>query len=274
MPPCTRAAATRKRPSRRTARTLIRYLSSLVVQLGDARFPVPAVETRHRELLDVHAVQTSDVHVDPIGMGTRDVEARHTARPTEMMLGGHGAEAIRGEVLCAGEQTEALARHDVMQVPLARTDGAVAVDHPCQVRRDLEAYSPAVAAAGEDAHGRMLDDRFPARQRSARQDRWRTGPLSGSWSWERGLPGCVLSVAWPGPACGCSGSTAATTTASCRSSTRWRSRASSRRRSRIPRAASCAGCRVPSSAWRTSSPATRPPGPSSPPPATGSPTTT
>src|SRR2546426_7372935 len=204
MPPCTRAAATRKRPSRRTARTFIRCLSSLDVQRADARFPVPAVETRHRELLDVHTVQTSDVHVDPIGMGTRDVEARHTARPTEMMLGGHGAEAIRGEGVRAGEQTEALARDDVMQVALARTDGAVAGDHPYQVRRDLEAHSPAVATAGEDAHGRMLDDRFPARQRSDRQDRWRTGALRGSSSSVRALPGCVPSVAWPGPAPGCS----------------------------------------------------------------------
>src|SRR5437870_10512115 len=126
MPPCTRAAATRKRPSRRTARTLIRYLSSLVVQRGDACFPVPAVETLHRELLDVHAVQTSDVHVDPIGMGTRNVEARHTTRPTEMVLRGQGAEAIRGEGVRAGEQTEVLAPDDVMQIALARTDGAVA----------------------------------------------------------------------------------------------------------------------------------------------------
>src|SRR5206468_446933 len=84
----------------------------------------------------------------PIGMGTRDVEARHTARPTEMMLGGHGAEAIRGERVRAGEQTEALARDDVMQVALAPADGAVAVDHPYQVRGDLEAHSPAMAAAG------------------------------------------------------------------------------------------------------------------------------
>src|SRR5438128_4623766 len=99
MPPWTRAAATRKRPSRITARTLIRCFSSLDVQRADAGVPVPTVEPRHHELLDVDAVQTPDVHVDPVRMGARDVEAGDAARPAEMVC---ATEGIRTD-----EQAEA-----------------------------------------------------------------------------------------------------------------------------------------------------------------------
>src|SRR5207253_6200846 len=106
--------------------------------------------------------------------------------------------------------------------PYRSTDGAVADDDADEIRGDLEADPPAVATTGEHAHAGMLDDRFPARQRGARRNTWGTGARRESSSSVRALPDSAPSVASPGPACASSGSTAATTTASCRCSTRWR----------------------------------------------------
>src|SRR5436309_7541251 len=125
----------------------------LDLQRADARLPVPPVERPRRERGEVHAVEAADVHVDAIGVEARHVEARHAAVPAEEMARRHGAEPVARELRLAGEQAEAVARHDQVEVGLLRADGAVALTHARQVGRHLVAHAPAVAAARVGSHG-------------------------------------------------------------------------------------------------------------------------
>ena len=86
-----------------------------------------------------------------------------------MMLRHHGAEAVSRERVGALHEAEPLPRDNVVQVPFARTDRAVAVDDAREVCSHLEPHAAAVAPAGVNAHGWMLDDGFLARQRGARR---------------------------------------------------------------------------------------------------------
>jgi hypothetical protein len=80
-------------------------------------FPVPAVETLDRELDRlVEAVRALTLHES--GMGSRLVEALHSAVSAEEMLGCARAEAIAGQGVATGDQLEFLVRNNDVNKPL------------------------------------------------------------------------------------------------------------------------------------------------------------
>src|SRR5881275_1049567 len=127
-------------PGSFAAAAMITGWPPLDLQRADARLPVPPVERLRRERGEVHAIEAADVHVDAIGVGARHVEARHAAVPAEEMARRHGAEPVARELRLAGEQAEAVARHDQVEVGLLRADEAVALTHARQVGRHLVAH--------------------------------------------------------------------------------------------------------------------------------------
>src|SRR5712691_10815244 len=62
------------------------------------RFPVPPVERFWRDRCKVDIIETADVHVDLVRVGTRDVEGMDAAGSTELVLGGARVEFVSGEV--------------------------------------------------------------------------------------------------------------------------------------------------------------------------------
>src|SRR2546423_2378591 len=110
-------------------------------------FPMPPVEARWPDLVEVHAVETAHVDVDLFGVGARHVEGMDAAVATEVMLRHAGVEAVRRELAVAGQQLELLARNDEVQDPLLRTDRAVALADALEARGDAKAHPAAMAAA-------------------------------------------------------------------------------------------------------------------------------
>src|SRR5690606_34250027 len=60
----------------------------------DRALPVPAVERRDLEPVEVHARETSDIHVDLVRVRSRDIERVDTTRATELVLGDLGIERV------------------------------------------------------------------------------------------------------------------------------------------------------------------------------------
>ena len=88
--------------------------------------PVLAVERCEVEASEVHAIEASDVHVDFVGIGSRDVERVHAADLTEMVFRRLCIEIVRRKVIFARNKIEILRQHDQVDEALLRTDRAVA----------------------------------------------------------------------------------------------------------------------------------------------------
>src|SRR4030095_5928379 len=98
MPPCRKLASVAKSPITSAALVPMDCSSDLYLEVADARFPVPPVEAGRRERADVDVLEAAYVHVDVVGMRSGDVEPRHPAVPTELMLRRHGTELVEREV--------------------------------------------------------------------------------------------------------------------------------------------------------------------------------
>ena len=76
---------------------------------------------------EIDAFNTSQVHVNLIGIGARNVKRGNAASRAKMMFGGMGVESIGGEVLPLRQQAEPFARNDPMDISLFGADRAVAL---------------------------------------------------------------------------------------------------------------------------------------------------
>src|SRR5438876_12037562 len=88
----------------------------------DALLPVATVEVLDPQRAELDAVEAAHVHVDPVRVRTRHVEARHAAVSAEMVLRGHRAEAVGREIGLAREQAETVAGNDQVEIGLAAAD--------------------------------------------------------------------------------------------------------------------------------------------------------
>src|SRR5579862_5169212 len=85
-------------------------------------FPVLPVEMIHLETACIHAFEASDIDVDFVGVGARNIKRGNAAARTEVMLRGASIEGVGCEILARGQQAETIARHDPVQIALLRAD--------------------------------------------------------------------------------------------------------------------------------------------------------
>src|SRR5262245_66241798 len=116
------------------------------------RSPPASVDPLDLQGGEVNAVEAAHVHVVPLRVRPGPVEAGDAAVAAEVMTCRLGPELVGRHVVGAGKQAEAVRGNLVMEVPQAGADGAVALARPREVRRDLEANTPAVAAARVGCH--------------------------------------------------------------------------------------------------------------------------
>lgn len=107
---------------------------------------------RGLQFLGRHVFQAAQVHpVDalPVGHVVAHAERAHAAGPAEVVRVAPRVEAVLGQCVFAGQQAEALRRHDGRPEPVAPADRAVAaVGGLGQVDVRLESHGTAMAAAG------------------------------------------------------------------------------------------------------------------------------
>src|SRR5262249_54057440 len=137
--------------------------STLVLHACSRLLPVLAVEELDRHALDRAGIEAAGVDAVAVGVGARNVERFYAADRTEQVLGGAGIECIGGEDFAAAHQFEAVAGHDEMQEPDPAADRAVALGYgDVGGSTDLEAYPPAVTAAGVRDHCSLVRFWSPA----------------------------------------------------------------------------------------------------------------
>jgi hypothetical protein len=90
-------------------------------------FPVAAVKMFDLDCVQVYPFNTSQVHVDFIRVGARDVKRRHATSRTEVMFGRVGVERIRGEFLPGRQQAEPFTGDNPVNISLLGADRAIAL---------------------------------------------------------------------------------------------------------------------------------------------------
>src|SRR5579883_461471 len=136
------ASAVPKAPA---PRTVISVIARPLVAL-DRLLLVATVEMLDPQPARFDAFDAAQIHIDLIRIGTRDVERRHAASPTEVMPRHAGIEAINRELLPGRQQSKALARDDPVDITLLRADRAVAYDRAFDWSTHFEGDRPAVAS--------------------------------------------------------------------------------------------------------------------------------
>jgi len=96
----------------------------------------------------IHAFNTSQVHVDLVRIGACNIKRRHTTSRAEMMFGSMRVEGIGGEVLRRRQQAEPLARNDPVDISFFCADRAVAFRNTAVYRPgNFVSDTPAMASA-------------------------------------------------------------------------------------------------------------------------------
>src|SRR5262245_18931936 len=98
-----------------------------------------------RRRIDI--VQTADIDVDLVGIGTRHIEGMDAAGRAERVLSRAGVEPIGGQRVRTADELELFGRHDEMQKALFGADRAIAFGDTRKIRRDAETHAPAMATA-------------------------------------------------------------------------------------------------------------------------------
>ena len=109
--------------------------------------PVFAVERGGIEGSEVHTIETSDIHIDFVRIGSRNIEGVYPAYAAEMMLRNLRVEFVRGEILSAGHEVEICRRHDQVNEALLYADRAAAEACGRQIPMNYESNSTAVTAS-------------------------------------------------------------------------------------------------------------------------------
>lgn len=129
-------------------RCFFSLLAPLPSLLSHRCFPIASVKMLDFKFGQIHAFNTSQVHVNLIRVGARDIKRRHTASRAEMMFGSVGVEGICGEVFPRRQQAEPFTRDYPVDVRFFGADRAVALRHPAVDRPDnFVSDAPAMASA-------------------------------------------------------------------------------------------------------------------------------
>lgn len=120
------------------------------IERGFRLFPVLAVECGGPYVEPMSFVEAAQVDADPIGVGSRPIEAFDAAGRAEDVFRLSAAKAVGACFVPAIGQAEAAFWYDQVKIAGHRADGAVAVEHfdLCRGKVGLELYKPAVTSTG------------------------------------------------------------------------------------------------------------------------------
>src|SRR5690348_9733032 len=82
----------------RQSRTFFSVVARFAASFSHRCFPITAVEMRDLQPGDIHSVNTAQVDVDFLGIGTGDIKRSDAASRAEMMPGSVGVERVRSEI--------------------------------------------------------------------------------------------------------------------------------------------------------------------------------
>jgi hypothetical protein len=115
------------------------------------RFPVASIKMLDFKYGQIHAFNASQVHVDLIGIGARNVKRGDTAARAEMMFGGMRVEGVCSEVLPGRQQAEPFPGNYPVDISFFGADRAVALRNPAvDGPNDFVGNAPAMASAAVD----------------------------------------------------------------------------------------------------------------------------
>jgi hypothetical protein len=116
-------------------------------QFGAMVFPVSAVKRFDRQFPGLR-LQTSDIDIEAVRIGSRDIESFNAARLTKPVLRHAGIERIRRKVVFAVQQRESGTWHNQMEITRFGADRTVALDTRDSLRRfDPESNRSAMTTA-------------------------------------------------------------------------------------------------------------------------------
>lgn len=122
--------------------------SLLAALLPECGLPITPVKMLEIYGAQIHSLNTTQVHVDFVGIGARDIKRRYPASGAEMVFGDVCIEGVSGEFLPRRQQAETLARDYPVHIAFFGADGAIALRNPSVYRScNFVNHAPAMAPA-------------------------------------------------------------------------------------------------------------------------------
>ena len=115
--------------------------------LRDRVLPIAAIESVRLESGEIDAVEATDVDIDLIRIGARNVERMDAAGGAEGMARRAGVEPVSGQRILAADEFERVGRDDEMQKAFLAAHRTIAFGHARKIAGHAKAHAPAMTAS-------------------------------------------------------------------------------------------------------------------------------